>query len=268
MTDLHWESSGDGEPVLLIMGLGMNATGWWRTIPVLAERFRVITFDNRGVGRSPRTPGPYSVAQLADDAAGVLDAAGEDAAHVYGISLGGMIAQDLALRHPQRVRKLVLGATTPGGEHAVSAAPEIQAFLRLRAQMTAETAVWASAPINYAPATRRDHGDRIAADIVQRLRFPIEPEPYAAQLAAALAHDAYDRLPQIEHPTLIVHGTDDVLIPVENARILQERLPHAETHLHDGAAHLYFTDDDRIEPAVRDWLSGRSSPGPPAPPPR
>lgn len=267
--DLHWESTGEGEPVLLVMGLGMNATGWWRTVPVLAERFRVVAFDNRGVGRSPKPPGPYTVAQLADDAAAVLDAAGEDAAHVYGISLGGMIAQELALRHPGRVRSLVLGATTPGGPDAVPAGEHVQAFLQLRAQMTAEHAVWASVPINYAPATRRDHGDRIAEDIVQRLRFPVEPEPYLAQLAAAQGHDASARLGQIDAPALVVHGAEDVLIPPQNAQLLADRLPHAEARVYDGAAHLYFTDVAQVDQDVRDWLlSGPSSRGPSAPPPR
>jgi pimeloyl-ACP methyl ester carboxylesterase len=268
MTQLHWESTGEGEPVLLIMGLGMNATGWWRTVPVLAERFRVIAFDNRGVGRSPRTPGPYTVAQMADDAAGVLDAAGEETAHVYGISLGGMIAQQVALRYPDRVRSLVLGATTPGGDHAVAASQDVQDFLRLRERLTAETAVWASVPINYAPATRRDHGDRIAADIAQRLRFPIEREPYAAQLAAALGHDAGARLPEIHAPTLVVHGREDVLIPPGNAGILAERIAGAEARVYEGAAHLYFTDVPEIEADVRDWISARSSRDPSAAPPR
>src|SRR5512132_2898485 len=107
---LHWEDTGgSGPPVLLVMGLGMNATGWWRTVPVLAQAgLRVLAFDNRGVGRSDRPPGPYTVAEMADDCAAVLDAAGEETAHVYGISLGGMIAQEFALRHPGRLRSLVL----------------------------------------------------------------------------------------------------------------------------------------------------------------
>src|SRR3954454_19964478 len=128
---LYWEETGSGDPVLLIMGLGMNATGWWRTIPVLAGAgFRVLAFDNRGVGRSDRPPGPYSVPQLADDAVAVLDAAGIERAHVYGISLGGMIAQEIALRHAGRLRALVLGATTPGGNLGVPAGEATLAFFR------------------------------------------------------------------------------------------------------------------------------------------
>ena len=113
-TKLHYERTGAGAPVLLVMGLGMNATGWWRTIPVLAERHTVVAFDNRGSGRSDVPDGPYSTELLADDAIAVLDAAGIERAHVYGISLGGMVAQQIALRHPERVDRLVLGATTAG----------------------------------------------------------------------------------------------------------------------------------------------------------
>jgi 3-oxoadipate enol-lactonase len=261
---LHWEDTGgDGPPVLLVMGLGMTATGWWRTVPVLVEAgLRVLSFDNRGVGRSDRIAGPYAVAEMAEDAVSVLDAAGIESAHVYGISLGGMIAQEVALRHPERVRALVLGATTAGGSAHVPAGPDVLALLQLRAQMTAEQAVWASVPINYAPRTRAEGGARIAEDIVQRLRYPIEAEFYVAQLAAAQSHDTLDRLGAIRAPTLVVHGTDDVLIPPVNGERLAAAIPGAELSMWPGAAHLYFTDEPEIDPWVGQWLSERSSPGP------
>jgi 3-oxoadipate enol-lactonase len=237
--------------VLLIMGLGMNATGWWRTIPALSE-FRVISFDNRGVGRSERVPGPYTVAEMADDAVSVLDSAGVAAAHVYGISLGGMIAQEVALRHPDRVHALVLGATTAGGQNLVPADEDVNAFVRLRAQMTAEHAVWASVPINYAPRTRAEGGDRIAEDIAQRLRYPVEAEYYSAQLAAAHGHDA--RVEDIRAPTLVVHGQEDVLIPPANGERLAALIPGAELSMWPGTAHLYFTDEPEIDRYVAGWL--------------
>jgi pimeloyl-ACP methyl ester carboxylesterase len=233
------------------MGLGMNATGWWRTVPVLSG-FRVLSFDNRGVGRSERVPGPYTVAEMADDAVSVLDEAGVGSAHVYGISLGGMIAQEVALRHPSRVSALVLGATTAGGENLVPADEDVNAFVRLRAQMTAEYAVWASVPINYARRTRLEGGDRIAQDIAQRLRYPVEAEYYAAQLAAAHGHDA--RVEDIRAPTLVVHGGEDVLIVPENGRRLVAAIPGAKLSLWPGAAHLYFTDEPEIDHHVAGWL--------------
>ena len=107
---LYWEAVGDGPPVLLIGGIGMDAGAWWRTIPILARSFRVITFDPRGLGRSAPAPFMCTTSDLAADSVAVMDAAGADAAHVYGFSLGGMVAQRLALRHPERVRRLVLGS--------------------------------------------------------------------------------------------------------------------------------------------------------------
>lgn len=260
--ELHWEREGSGDPVLLVMGLGMTATAWWRTVPVLAEQLTAITFDNRGVGRSARPAGPFSVPQMADDAVAVLDAAEVDRAHVYGLSLGGMISQEIALRHPQRVMKLVLGATTPGGASAAPIDDSILAFFSRRAEMPAEEAVWASVPYNYSRRTRSRHPDRIGQDIAQRLRYPIEPAPYRAQLDAALSHDAADRLAQIEAPTLVVHGTEDRLVPPENARILADAIPGARAELWEDAAHLYFTDEPEADRSVARFLSERSSRGP------
>jgi 3-oxoadipate enol-lactonase len=256
-TRLYWEEVGSGDPVLLIMGLGMNATGWWRTIPLLAERYRVLAFDNRGVGRSDRPSGPYSVPQLADDAVAILDAADEQRAHVYGISLGGMIAQEVVLRHPERVRGLVLGATTPGGNLGVPAGEDTLAFFRRRGEMPAEEAVWASVPYNYSPRTRRDHGERIAEDIAKRLRYPIEAAPYVAQLEAALGHDAGARLPSIAAPTLVVHGEADVMVPPPNGERLAAAIPGAEHRTWPDTAHLYFTDEPEVDRFVAEWLRTR-----------
>jgi pimeloyl-ACP methyl ester carboxylesterase len=254
--ELYYESTGVGAPVLLVMGLGVAATGWWRTVPVLAQGLRVIAFDNRGMGRSGRPPGPYSMAQLADDAIAVLDVAGEGSAHVYGISLGGMIVQEIALRHPGRVRSLVLGATTPGGEVGVPADPATLEFFARRASMPAEEAVWASVPYNYGPATRERHADRIGEDIIQRLRYPVERGPYLAQLQAAMGHDAAGRLGEIAAPTLVVHGEADRMVPVVNAQLLAERIPGARVDVWPGAGHLYTTDEPRADLAVRDFLLG------------
>jgi 3-oxoadipate enol-lactonase len=151
------------------------------------------------------------------------------------------------------VRSLVLGATTRGGQAHVAASEDVVAFVRLRAQMTAEHAVWASVPINYASRTRTEGGDRIAEDIAQRLRFPVEAEYYTAQLAAANGHDA--RVEDIRAPTLVVHGEEDVLIPPANGERLAADIPGAELFMWPGAAHLYFTDEPEVDRHVAAWLS-------------
>lgn len=252
---LHYEIAGKGDPVLLIMGLGMASTAWWRTVPVLAKRLRVITFDNRGAGRSDAPRGPYTLRQLAADAVAVLDAAGEEQAHVYGFSLGGMIAQELALRNPERVIKLVLGATTPGGRHHELPDKDTLGFLERRTKMPTEEAVWASIPYNYGPNTRLEHADRIAADIAQRLLFPPSTDGYKAQLGAAWRFDAVDRLAEVNAPVFVLHGSEDRMIPVSNGSRLAEALPDARLQILEGAGHLYPTDAPEADREVLDFLA-------------
>jgi len=253
--NLYYERTGAGAPVLLVMGLGMNATGWWRTIPVLAQRLEVIAFDNRGSGRSDVTDGPYTMEQLADDAVAVLDACGIDRAHVYGISLGGMIAQQVALRHPERVDRLVLGATTPGGPRHVKAADDVLRLVGARGTLTAEQAAWASVPINYSRRTREQHGQRIAEDVARRLEYPITGRGYDAQLPAAMGFRLGDGASAIAATTLVVHGDEDVLVPPENGRLLAELIPGATLRTLPDAAHIYPTDEPAADREVLEFLS-------------
>src|SRR4029079_1663466 len=131
-TELYWESTGEGPPLLLVMGMGLSGGAWWRTVETLSRDYRVITFDNRGVGRSRGLTPAYTTEALADDAVAVLDALAIEQANIYGLSLGGMVAQQIALRHPRRVRSLVLGATTPGGRRAKTADEDVMAFFYRR----------------------------------------------------------------------------------------------------------------------------------------
>jgi 3-oxoadipate enol-lactonase len=254
-TKLYYECTGAGAPVLLVMGLGMNATGWWRTIPVLAERLEVIAFDNRGSGRSDIPEGPYTADLMADDAMAVLDAAGVDRVHVYGISLGGMIAQQLALRHPGRVDRLVLGATTPGGPDHARSDDDVLRLVGARGMLTAEVAAWASVPINYARRTREQAAQRIAEDIVQRLRYPITGPGYGAQFEVATTFALGDRARDIAAPTLVVHGEEDVLVRPENGRLLAELIPGATLRTFSETAHLYPTDEPTADPAILEFLT-------------
>ena len=258
-TKLYYERTGAGAPVLLVMGLGMNATGWWRTIPVLAEGLEVIAFDNRGAGRSDVPDGPYTADLMADDAMAVLDAAGIEKAHVYGISLGGMIAQDIVVRHPDRVDRLVLGATTPGGPEHVAADAEVLKLISARGMFTAEQAAWVSVPINYARRTREQAGQRIAEDIQRRLRYPITGKGYGGQLEVAMSWALGTGATAIAAPTLVVHGDEDVLVPPENGRLLADLIPGATLRLWPGAAHLYPTDEPAADRAILEFLTGSLS---------
>ncbi len=257
--ELHWERTGSGEPVLLITGLGLSAGAWWRTVPVLAAGLEVITFDNRGVGRSRALCHAYCTEVMADDAVSVLDAAGVETAHVYGISLGGMVAQQVALRHPDRVRSLVLGATQPGGRDATRPDDELMSFLRRRLWMDRDEAAQASVPFNYSERARREHPDRIAEDLQQRLSHPFPAQAYRAQMWAAITHDTSRRLHRITAPTLVVHGTDDLMIPVANGRLLAARIAGAELIELPETGHLYATESPDVDAEISAFMAGHSA---------
>jgi pimeloyl-ACP methyl ester carboxylesterase len=249
---LSWESFGEGPAVLLIAGQGMTAEGWWATIPVLAESFRVIAFDNRDTGQSSRVPWFYSAAHMASDAISVLDAAGEQRAHVYGVSLGSFVAQELALRHPDRVEALVLGASSAGGFAAYKPSPLsfAQTFLVRAGAMGPAEAGWAAVPYTYSEKTRHSHPERIVADIDHRLSSPPETLEYVHQAAVVATHDAYGRLNQVAAPTLVVHGEQDVFVPPANALVLAERIPGAQVRLWPDAGHLYMIDEPRADQEI------------------
>jgi pimeloyl-ACP methyl ester carboxylesterase len=251
---LYYESTGTGPAVLLISGQAMTLGAWWRTVPVLTRSFRVLTFDNRDIGRSDGSPVPYTVGQMADDVIAVLDAAGEERAHIYGTSLGGMVAQEVAIRHPARVNALVLGATTAGGTRNVLANGQTLTFFVRAGAMAPEEAEWAAVPYNHGEETRRLHGERIAEDIAHRLEFPTDTLAYVHQTAAAASHSTVSRLRRITAPTLVVHGENDAVVPPKNADVLAGAIPDAELKLWPGAGHVYTTDEPRADHHVARFL--------------
>jgi 3-oxoadipate enol-lactonase len=257
--DLYYESQGSGPAVLLVSGQGMTVAGWWRTAEVLSHSFRVLSYDHRDMGRSSRTPWPYLITQMAGDAMAVLDAAGVDRAHVYGISLGGMVAQEIALRHPRRVEALVLGATTTGGPGAILPEAQPLTFFVRVGSMAPEEAEWAAVPYNYGLRTRREHGQRIADDIARRLEHQTDMLAYLHQVAAAASHNTVGRLRSIAAPTLVVHGESDMVIPSANGRRLAQAIPGAELKLWPGAGHLYTTDEPEADRHIERFLVRHSA---------
>lgn len=250
---IYWDEQGEGAPVLLLMGLGYPSAMWYRTRPALAAHFRTIAVDNRGTGRSDVPAGPYAIELMASDAAAALDAAGVESAHVYGISMGGMIAQEFALQYPVRVRSLILGCTAPGGPEAERAEPEARDLLMGRHNLDAEQAAQAAIPFIYDASTPRE---RIEEDLaVRRPWFP-RREAYLAQLQGILAWEACSRLPQIKAPTLVLHGEHDRLVPPRNGELIAARIPGARLVRLRHASHIFSTDQPAAaQQAVLDFLA-------------
>ncbi|HEV7465693.1 MAG TPA: alpha/beta fold hydrolase, partial [Candidatus Dormibacteraeota bacterium] len=219
--------SGAGPPLLMIPGLGASRRVYAPLLPALVSHLEVVVFDPRGTGESGVTPGPYTMDGLAGDAAAVLDAAGLDAAAVWGASMGGMVAQHLALLHPERVTRLVLACTTCGGPHAIGPAPEAASALLGRGARTPGDAYRLACTVLYAEDWQAEHPELIDREVAERERHPVRGGVFAAQQAAVRGHDTWDTLPRISAPTLVLHGTEDAAVPAENGRILAGRIPGA-----------------------------------------
>ncbi len=240
---MHYETHGSGDPLLLINGLGGDHSEWLFQIPAFARCFRVVVFDNRGAGGSDTPPGPYSTAQMADDAAALLSHLGIGRAHILGVSLGGMIAQEVALRHPDRVLRLVLACTAPGGEGSVRPDPAVlREFVRSPGGDLQEE-IRRVIPFLYSEKYRHAHPGEIEAFIRRRLAQPVSPEGHAAQLAAAVGHSAWDRLGTIQAATLLITGDGDRVVPPENSRRMARRIPGAKLVILPGAPHRLFAEN-------------------------
>ncbi len=257
--DIYYEVAGEGPPLLMIMGLSANLY-WWdpALLERLAERLSVITFDNRGAGRSSKPRGEYSIEGMAADAAGLLRSLGINRAHLLGVSMGGMIAQQLALDHPGLVDRLVLCCTNCGGREQVLASPEVYAALRApRRGLSAEEVARAALPLLFPTEFMRDHPDRVEGFLARYLRAPMPAHCFFAQLAAVARWGSYGQLPEIEAPTLVLTGDSDVLIPPVNSRILAERIRGARLLEYRGGGHGFFAQfPERVAEDVLRFLEG------------
>lgn len=253
--NIYHETRGRGEPLLLIMGLGGGASLWWRQVDFLSPEYRVISYDSRGVGRTDRPDTPYSMDMMVADAAGLLETLGIARAHVYGVSMGGMVAQELALRHPKLVSSLVLGATTCGGEQAVI--PPTEALRELFGIMALPPAEVArvSTSVTFSAGFMRSHPARVREWLKKGALSPPSAAGFKRQAEAVAGFGTWDRLPRVSAPTLILAGTADQLIPAENSRILASRIPHAELVFFEGAGHGYLWEaEEEANLVVRDFL--------------
>lgn len=237
---IYWNSLGQGEPVVLIMGLGCSSAMWFRIAPHLARSHRVILLDNRGSGQTrTRTALVHRVPAMAADVAAVLDAAGETSAHVVGFSMGGMVAQQFAVDHPARLRSLALLGTHPGSPWAIQAAGPVLRLLFEKAHMSAEDSLREMRPHTYG---RQTADTLFEEDALVRLANMPTARDYQAQLYGLIYWSVYSKLPGIKASTLVMHGLQDALIPADNGRLLASRIPGAKLVELPTASHWLMTD--------------------------
>lgn len=239
---LAYGAQGVGRPLLLISGVGYGAWYWRKLAPELARRYRVITFDNRGVGDSDKPDGPYTAQLLAADTIGLLDGLGIGAAYVLGHSLGGMIAQELALARPDLVDRLILASTTHGGPQAVPITAEALEVLTNRAGDPVDLFNRGMA-VSTGPGFVERHPEVIAELLAYRMTGPVPPAQYGAQVVAGAQHDAAERLGEIACPTLILTGSEDKVVPPGNAQLLAARIPGARVTILPGLGHHFPIED-------------------------
>lgn len=252
---LAYERQGAGQPLLLISGTGYGGWYWRGLARELARDYQVITFDNRGAGGSEKPAGPYTTPQLAADTAGLLDGLGLRAAAVLGHSLGGFVAQELALARPDLVAKLILASTSPGGPAAIPVTPAALDVLTNREGDPVELFNRGMAVATGLGFVER-HPEVIAELWAYRATNPVPPEPYRAQVLAGAQHDAAERLGAIACPTLILTGSEDQVVPAGNAALLAERIPGARVAILPGLGHHFPLEDPAAAlAAIRSFLA-------------
>jgi 3-oxoadipate enol-lactonase len=258
--NLYYEIHGSGEPLILIMGYGSHGGLWGAIQDKLAKEYRVIVFDNRGTGRSDKPEIPYTAKMMAGDVVGLLDVLGIGAANVFGVSMGGMIAQEFALNYPERLDNLILGCTFCGGTRAVSN-PEAAAFLSdpELAKLSEEDKARAWIPWSWNKEFVENNSAAIEQFVAIASEYPTPPQALVSHGNVIMTHDTYDRLADIKAPTLVIAGSEDRLIPFENSKLLASRIPDAELAIIENAGHGFFTDSaEKARKIVLDFLRRHS----------
>jgi len=248
--------TGSGPMLLMIPGLGWSRRGYDPLVPLLARSCAVAVYDPRGIGDSDISDGPLTMSQLAADAAAVIAGMGEERAAVWGASMGGMVAQHVALDHGERVSALVLACTGAGGTCTVRAAPEATRALLGKGAKTPGEAYRLAATVMYTPGFRAAHAEFIEEQIRLRDLHPLRGRVFLQQYEAVRQHDVCERLDSIHMPTLVLHGTNDMVMPVGNGMNIAARIPGARLRLFEGGGHLFFHEEaEETARAVLEFLA-------------
>jgi 3-oxoadipate enol-lactonase len=241
--ELHYERAGSGEPLLLIQGMSGTHRAWGRPLLDLLERdFEAVVFDNRGIGLSPGTAEPFTIAEMAADALALLDRLEIGRAHVFGISMGGMIAQELALAAPERVRTLALGCTYCGGPGSRLMDPaDFGALAEAQASGNQDRVLRAMYELNLSPGFREERGDDGYREFVTMASsLPVRRRTIELQVQAIVGHDTSSRLPELTTPTVVIHGTADRVLGYPNGPLIDSLLPDSRLETLADVGHMFW----------------------------
>lgn len=243
--EIHWEKSGQGEPVVLVGGLTSTVETWGRQTPALSAHYCVITFDNRGSGRTraPIDDGVRTPRRMAGDLLALLDGLALERVHLVGASMGGMIVQEFALAHPNRLRSLTICCSTFGGAHAVRPAPEVsRAMIEGSAPDASPQVLRAALEVLFHPDSLEGTQDAVRFYLETKRAFPHAAEEIARRVSGIATFDVFDALPRLTVPTLVLTGSHDRLVPTENSQRLAARIPGAALAVIQGGGHVFFVE--------------------------
>ena len=257
--NMYYEVHGKGEPLVMINVASGNTGYYYRVIKAPIPGYKLVIFDNRGAGKTDAPAPPYSTAMMADDLAGLLDNTGIDSAHIMGTSLGGMIAQEFALRYPKKVKSLFL-ASTYCGSWSTIASPETMEAMQSMASLPPKEMMMATLRVSMSQEfCDKNPGllDEIAEHMLQE---PLQPQGMMGQMSAAIGHNTCEGLPEIKAPTLVIAGEADRVVPAENSRILAAGIPGAELVILKGKGHMFwFEAESETNRIMLDFLRRHST---------
>jgi len=258
VNDIHmyYEVKGEGYPLVMIQGLGGNLAGWDPgSVNALSKKFKLVLFDNRDAGRTDTSERVYTMKTFADDTAGLMNVLGISKAHIFGQSMGGMIAQEFVLNYPEKTAKLILCSTHCGGSKVIQPSHKVSRMLTVdRGAMSQEEYIRWILPIGFTDDYIKNYFDAVKMSFQRSFRYPISEAGYTRQLNAIGKFNAYERLPQIKAPTLVIHGRKDVLIPPENGTILAKAIPNAKLVFFKKSAHILAEEWSEVIRTITQYL--------------
>ena len=254
---VYYEVKGEGYPLVMIIGGGANLD-WWNPhmIEELSKNFKVVTFDNRGTGRTDASDKEFSIRLFADDTVGLMNVLGISEANILGWSMGGFIAQELSLNYPEKVKKLILYSTSCGGAKSVPKSQEAVAMRMSTAAggMSAEEAARMTIRFGCTSEFIDNNPDFVELQVQRMLKAPISPEVRMRQTRATVSFDSYDRLPRIKAPTLVLSGKQDIGVPPENGSILAKAIPNAKLVFFEKSGHALLEDMEEVIHSITEFL--------------